>query len=75
MTKPEDPEDKESGLKLEGEGSYEGARRFQNKQRDFAENSDVEKKARDAARALDNNEGEALEKARKEAAGKRPQAD
>jgi len=69
------PGNKESNLKLEGEGSYEGARRFQEKQHDFAKKSEVEKMAKDAAKALDSDEGEALEKARQESAGRRPKAD
>lgn len=57
-------EDK-SNLKMEGEGSREGSRRFQDAQHEFAQTGDVEGKAKEAARALEGNEAEALEKARK----------
>jgi hypothetical protein len=54
----------DSGLKLEGEGSYEGAKQYQDAQHEFAENGPVEEKAREAADALDGEEAEELEEAR-----------
>jgi hypothetical protein len=63
-----DSADKESNLKMEGEGSREGSRRFQEAQREFAENGDVEGKAKEAARALEGDEAAELEKARKASA-------
>ena len=57
-----------SNLKMEGEGSREGSRRFQDAQHEFAESGDVEKKAKEAARALDGDEAAELEKARKASA-------
>jgi len=66
-----DSTEKKSNLKMEGEGSREGSRRFQEAQHEFAENGDVEGKAKDAAKALDGDEAAELEKARKaSAAGK-----
>lgn len=59
---------RKSNLKLEGEGSYEGARKFQKEEHAFAKSGRVEKKAREAADALDGREAEDLEKARKAAA-------
>ncbi len=58
----------ESNLKMEGEGSREGSRRFQKAQHKFAKNGDVEGKAKDAARALEGDEAAELEKARKASA-------
>jgi hypothetical protein len=52
------------GLKLEGEGSYEGAKQYQDAQHEFAENGPVEEKAREAADALDSEEADELEEAR-----------
>ena len=57
-----------SGLKMEGEGSREGSRRFQEAQHEFAESGKVEDKAQEAASALDGAEAQDLEKARKAAA-------
>lgn len=57
-----------SNLKMEGEGSREGSRRFQEAQHEFAQTGDVEGKAKDAARALDGDEAAGLEKARKASA-------
>ncbi|WP_417593500.1 hypothetical protein [Parasphingorhabdus sp.] len=57
-----------SNLKMEGEGSREGSRRFQDAQHEFAKSGEVEKKAKDAARALDGDEAAELEKARKASA-------
>ncbi len=63
-----DRKDEKSNLKMEGEGSREGSRRFQDAQHEFAEHGNVESKAKDAARALDGEEAAELEKARKAAA-------
>ena len=57
-----------SNLKMEGEGSREGSRRYQEAQHEFAENGNVEKKAEEAAAALDGDEADDLEKARRAAA-------
>ncbi|MEH6660259.1 MAG: hypothetical protein V7679_01310 [Parasphingorhabdus sp.] len=57
-----------SNLKMEGEGSREGSRRFQEAQHEFAETGDVEGKAQEAARALEGAEAEDREKARKASA-------
>lgn len=59
---------KESNLKMEGEGSREGSRRFQDAQHEFAEKGDVEGKAKEAARALEGTEAAELERARKASA-------
>jgi hypothetical protein len=56
---------RKSNLKLEGEGSYEGARAFIKEQHAFAKSGRVDAKAREAADALDGPEGAALESARK----------
>ena len=64
----DDKADKESNLKMEGEGSREGSRRFQDAQHAFAETGDVEGKAKEAARALEGDEAAELEKARKASA-------
>ncbi|WP_417611384.1 hypothetical protein [Parasphingorhabdus sp.] len=58
----------ESNLKMEGEGSREGSRRFQEAQHEFAESGDVEGKAKEAAEAVDGDEAAELEKARKASA-------
>ncbi|MEH6790064.1 hypothetical protein [Parasphingorhabdus sp.] len=63
-----DSKKSESGLKMEGEGSREGSRRFQDAQHEFAEHGDVEGKAKEAAKALDGDEAAELEKARRAAA-------
>ena len=52
--------------KIQGEGDYEAARRFQDQQHEFAKSGPVEEKAREAEEALDGPEGEDLERARKE---------
>ena len=52
--------------KIEGEGSYSGARQFQKDQHEFAKNGPVEQKAIEAEEALDGPEGEELEQARRE---------
>lgn len=51
-----------------GEGSYDGSEQFQKAQHKFAKDGPVEKKAREAAEALDSDEAEELERARKAAA-------
>lgn len=51
-----------------GEGSYDGAEKYQKAQHDFAKSGKVEKKAREAAEALDGEEAAELEKARRESA-------
>ncbi|MCB2076411.1 MAG: hypothetical protein KDE55_01805 [Novosphingobium sp.] len=48
-----------------GEGSYDGAEKYQKEQHEFAQSGDVKEKAREAADALDGPEGAELEKARK----------
>lgn len=63
-----DKNEKKSNLKMEGEGSREGSRRFQEAQQEFAETGDVEGKAKEAARALEGDEAADLEKARKASA-------
>lgn len=61
-------EDRKSNLKLEGEGSYEGARKYQAAQHEFAKSGKVDAKAREAAEAVDGAEGPELEAARRAAA-------
>jgi hypothetical protein len=51
-----------------GEGSYDGTEQFQKAQHEFAKEGPVKEKAREAAEALDSDEGEELEKARKASA-------
>ena len=51
-----------------GEGSYDGAEKYQKSQHEFAKSGEVDKKAREAAKALDGKEAAELEKARKESA-------
>jgi len=51
-----------------GEGSYEGTEQFQKAQHKFAKDGPVREKAREAADALDGDEAEELERARKAAA-------
>ena len=55
-----------SDTKIQGEGDYEAARRFQEAQHEFAKSGPVEEKAREAEEALDGPEGADLEQARKE---------
>lgn len=52
--------------KIQGEGDYESARRYQKDQHEFAKSGDVERKAREAEEALDGPEGQELEDARRE---------
>lgn len=61
-------EDRKSNLKLEGEGSYEGARKYQDAQHEFAKSGKVDTKAREAAKAVDGAEAAELEAARRAAA-------
>ena len=65
MTEAKDPK---SNLKMEGEGSREGSRRFQDAQHKFAKSGNVDDKAKEAAQALDSAEAGELEEARKAAA-------
>ncbi len=58
----------EKNAKIEGEGSYEAAEKFQKAQHDFAGTEKAKQKARDAAEAVDGEEAAELEKARKAAA-------
>jgi len=51
-----------------GEGSYDGAEKFQKEQHAFAESGKVNQKAREAAEAVDGKDADELEKARKAAA-------
>ena len=51
-----------------GEGSYDGSEQFQKDQHKFAKDGPVKDKAREAADALDSDEAEELEQARKAAA-------
>jgi hypothetical protein len=52
--------------RIQGEGNYDAARRYQREQHRFAKSGKVEKKAHEAEDALDGPEGEALERARRE---------
>ena len=54
-----------------GEGSYDGAEKYQKEQHEFARSGKVEKKAREAADALDGPEAAELEKARQDTAKSR----
>jgi hypothetical protein len=58
------------GDKIQGEGNYDATRKFDADERAFIKKGEVEKKAREAADALDGPDGEALEKARRETAAK-----
>jgi hypothetical protein len=51
---------------IQGEGDYIAGRRFQDAERSFAEKGPVERKAREAAQALDGPEALDLERARLE---------
>ena len=51
-----------------GEGSYDGTEQYQKAQHEFAKSGEVQKKAREAADALDGEEGAELEKARRDTA-------
>ena len=52
--------------KIQGEGNYDAARKFDDEERAFVEKGGVEQKAREAEQALDGPEGEDLEQARQE---------
>ena len=58
--------------KIQGEGDYEDARRFDKEEREFVEKGPVDQKAREARDALDGPEGPELERARRETGEKRP---
>ena len=66
MTKETDKPSVPAGEgKVQGEGDYVAGRRFQDAERSFAEKDAlVERKAREAAEALDGPDAEALEEAR-----------
>lgn len=51
-----------------GEGSYDGTEQFQKDQHKFAQEGPVKQKAREAAEALDGDEADELERARKASA-------
>lgn len=55
--------------KVQGEGDYESARKFNKKQHKFAKRDDVMDKAEEAAHALDGDEGKELEEARRKSRG------
>lgn len=52
--------------KIQGEGNYDAARKFDADERAFVKSGQVEKKAREAEDALDGPEGADLERACKE---------
>jgi hypothetical protein len=52
--------------KIQGEGDYDAARKFDAEERAFVKSGKVEQAAREAEQALDGPEGEELEKARRE---------
>jgi len=52
--------------KIQGEGNYDAAAKFDAEERAFVKSGQVEGKAREAEDALDGPEGAELEKARKE---------
>src|SRR3954467_4788931 len=64
------PGEAENGLApprdIQGEGNYDAARKFDAEERAFIAKGDVDRKARDAADALEGPEAEDLEKARRE---------
>jgi hypothetical protein len=53
--------------KIQGEGNYDAARKFDDEERAFVKKGGIEQKAKEAEAALDGPEGEELERARKEA--------
>lgn len=53
--------------RIQGEGNYDAARKFDKDERAFVKGGQVEKKAREAEQAIDGPEGADLERARKEA--------
>ena len=58
--------DKGSGGANEGEGNRTAARHYEEATRDFVKKGGVDEKAREAARAVDGPEGEALKRAERE---------
>lgn len=46
-----------AGKEPKGEGSYEGTRRYNQATKEFLETHDVEKLAKDAERAVENDDG------------------
>ena len=54
--------------KVQGEGNYDAARKFDAEERSFVQSGKVAKKAREAEEALDGPEGAELEAARKASA-------
>ncbi len=52
--------------KIQGEGNYDAARKFDAEERAFVKSGKVEQKAKEAEDALDGPEAEDLERARKE---------
>jgi hypothetical protein len=60
---------------IQGEGNYDAGRKFDAEERAFVEKGGYEKKAREAAEALDGPEGEELEEARKETGARGGEAD
>ena len=58
--------------KIQGEGDYDAARRFQKEEKAFVDKGPVAQKAREAAEALDGPEAADLERARRETGEKRP---
>jgi hypothetical protein len=53
--------------KIQGEGNYDAARKFDAEERAFVRKGGVEQKAKEGEQALDGPEGEDLERARKAA--------
>lgn len=60
---PQNQKQMPGNSKIEGEGSYEATRRYNQDVRDFAKSGEVEEKARDAKDALEGTEGDALKDA------------
>ncbi len=52
--------------KVQGEGNYDAARKFDAEEQAFVKKGGIEQKAKEAEAALDGPEGAELEKARKE---------
>jgi len=52
--------------RIQGEGDYISARRYDKEQHEFAKKGPVKRKAREAEQALDGPEGAELERARRE---------
>src|SRR3546814_16652460 len=61
-------DERKSGSQIEGEGSYEGSKKFQKAQQEFASGGKVDEKAKEAADAVDGTEVAELEKARRKSA-------